>query len=87
MRSFHKQAMMKQKIYENILARQSGVDYSPRIRFEKLLSTWNKQNHSQRAMNWENKIRSNKYGAGVYPSRTYALSQGIALWGFLIGRP
>ena len=45
------------------------------------------QNHSSKAMNWENKIISNKYGAGVAPSRTYTLSQGIALWGFLIRSP
>ena len=32
--AFHKQAMMKQKIYENILARRSGMDYSPVICFE-----------------------------------------------------
>ena len=34
MRESHKQEMTKQKIYENILARQSGVDYSPGIRFQ-----------------------------------------------------
>ena len=32
LRSFHKQAMIKQKIYKNILARQIGIDYSPGIR-------------------------------------------------------
>ena len=84
MRAFHIQEMMKQKIYDNILARQCGVDYSPGIHFETFLSTWKKKNHSPRAMNWENQIRSNKYGAGVAPSITYTLSQGIALWGFLI---
>ena len=31
LRAFHKQAMMKQQIYENMLARRSGVDYSPGI--------------------------------------------------------
>ena len=35
--AFHKQSTMKQKIYENILARQSGMDYSTGIRFEKIL--------------------------------------------------
>ena len=78
---------MKQQIYENILARQIGVDYSPGIRFEKSFSTWKKKNHSPRAMNWENQIRINKYGAGVAPSSTHPLSQVIALCGFLFGRP
>ena len=30
----HKQAMMKQQIYENMLARQSGMDYIPGIQFQ-----------------------------------------------------
>ena len=34
MRAFHKQAMIKQQIYENILERRSGTDYSPGIQFE-----------------------------------------------------
>ena len=34
LRAFHKQAMMKQQIYENIISRQSGVDYSPGIQFQ-----------------------------------------------------
>ena len=37
MRSFQKQAMMKQQVYINILARQSGVDYSALINFETIL--------------------------------------------------
>ena len=32
----------------------------------------------------ENRTRGKKYGAGVAPSRTYALPKGIDLWGFLI---
>ena len=35
MRAFNKQAMMKQKIYENIFATQSEMDYNPVIRFQK----------------------------------------------------
>ena len=31
LRAFHKQAMIKQKIYNNMLARQSGMDYSQGI--------------------------------------------------------
>ena len=34
MRAFHNQAMMKQKIYKNILARQSGIYYSVGKRFQ-----------------------------------------------------
>ena len=34
MRAFHKQAMIKQRIYENILARRSEMDYSPGIKFQ-----------------------------------------------------
>ena len=37
MRTFHDQAMMKQKIYKNILARRSGMNYSQGIRFFKSL--------------------------------------------------
>ena len=35
--AFHKQAMMKQKIYKNILARKSGMYYSPWMYFESRL--------------------------------------------------
>ena len=34
LRDFHKQAMMKQQIYENVLARLSGMDYSPGIQLK-----------------------------------------------------
>ena len=34
LRAFHKQAMMKQQIYDNMLARQSGMDYSKGIQFQ-----------------------------------------------------
>ena len=34
LRAFHKQAIMKQKIEENMLARRSGMDYSPGIQFQ-----------------------------------------------------
>ena len=32
--AFHKQEMTKQQIYDNMLARQSGMDYSPGIQFQ-----------------------------------------------------
>ena len=33
-RSFHKQSMIKQKIYDKVLSRQSGMDYSQGIQFQ-----------------------------------------------------
>ena len=35
--AFNNQAITKQKIYENILARRIETDYSPGIRFKKIL--------------------------------------------------
>ena len=32
--AFHKQVMIKQQIYDNMLARRSGMDYSAGIQFE-----------------------------------------------------
>ena len=46
MRALHNQAIIKHKIYENILARKSGMDYSPVIRLKKVLWTWKKQKQS-----------------------------------------
>ena len=37
LRAFHKQAMIKQQINGNMLARRSGMDYSPGIQFETIL--------------------------------------------------
>ena len=34
LRAFHKQAIMKQQIYENMTTRRSGMDYSPGIQFQ-----------------------------------------------------
>ena len=34
LRAFHKQAMIKQQIYDNMLARRSGMDYSQGIQFQ-----------------------------------------------------
>ena len=34
LRAFHKQLMMKQQIYKNIIERQSGIDYSTGIHFQ-----------------------------------------------------
>ena len=32
--AFHKQAMIKQQIYDNMIARRSGMDYSQGIKFQ-----------------------------------------------------
>ena len=37
LRSFHKEAIMRQHIYENMLARRSGVDYIPEIHSQKII--------------------------------------------------
>ena len=37
LRAFHKQAMIKQQIYDNMFARQSGMDYSQGIQFQTIL--------------------------------------------------
>ena len=37
LRAFHKQAMTKQQIYDNMIARQSEMDYSQGIQFQKSL--------------------------------------------------
>ena len=34
LRAFHKQAMIKQQIYDNMLARRSGMEFSPGIQFQ-----------------------------------------------------
>ena len=34
LRAFHKQAMIKQQIYNNMIARQIGMDYSQGIQFQ-----------------------------------------------------
>ena len=34
LRAFHKQAMIKQQLYDNMLARRSGMDYSAGVMFQ-----------------------------------------------------
>ena len=60
LRAFHKQAMIKQQIYYNMLARRSGMDYSPGIQFE--TSIINMEEAKELT-----KEKSNKIGAGVAP--------------------
>ena len=47
LRAFHKQAIIKQQIYENILARLSGMDYSQGIKFQTILVNMERQKDSQ----------------------------------------
>ena len=49
LRAFHKQAMIKQQIYNNMLARQRGMDYSPGIQFQ--TSLINMEEAKELAMN------------------------------------
>ena len=55
--AFHKQAMIKLNIYENILVSKTGMYYSPVIRFEKILINRMNKNHSPRAINCKNTIK------------------------------
>ena len=87
MRALHKQAMMKQQIYESIISRRSGIYYSQGIRFQTRLVNVDES----KALTKENlqgkRIRIKEDGADVAPSKTYKLPQMIYLWGFLIKRP
>ena len=82
-RAFHKQAMFKQQIYDNILARWSGVDYSQGIKFE--TSIINIKEAQEIKTNNQPK-ESNRSGAGVDPSTAHGLLQRIALWDFQLER-
>ena len=75
---------MKQQIYENMLARQSGMEYSPGIQFE--TSLINTEEARELTMNNQTK-KSNKIGAGVTLSSTKELLQRIALWDLQLERP
>ena len=81
MRDFHKQAIIKQQIYDNMLARRSGMDYSQGIQFE--TSIINMEEAQELTMNNQPK-KSNRSGAGVDPSSTHGLLQRILL-SFLSG--
>ena len=84
LRAFHKQAMTKQQIYDNMLARQSGMDYSQGIQFE--TSIVNMEEAKELTMNNQPK-GSNKSGAGVAPSSTHGLLKRIAMWDLQLERP
>ena len=75
---------MNQQIYENMLARRSGIDYSQGIQFE--TSFINMEEAQELTMNSQPK-QFNRIGACVAPSITHGLLQSISLWDLQLGRP
>ena len=84
LRAFHKQAMIKQQIYDNILARWSGMDYIKGIQFQ--TSLINMEEAQELTTNNQPK-KSNRSGAGVALSSNYGLPPKIALWDLQLERP
>ena len=82
--SFHKQAMIKQQICDNMLARWSGMDYGQGIQFGK--SIINMEEAQELTMNSQPK-KINRSGAGVAPSSSHGLLQRISLWDSQLERP
>ena len=78
LRAFHNQAMIKQKIYDNMLSRRIGMDYSQGIHFQKIII--NMEESQELTMKNQPK-KSNRSGTGVSPSSTYGFPPRIALWG------
>ena len=77
LRAFNKQAMIKQQVYDNMLARRSGMEYSTGILFQ--TSIINMEQAQELTMNNQPE-KWNKSGAVVAPSSTPELVQRIALW-------
>ena len=74
LRAFHKQAMIKQQIFENIIAGRSGMDYSPGIQFQ--MSIINMYKAKALIMNNQpRKPTDKKNGAGVAHWSTYISPQ------------
>ena len=66
MRAFHRKEMIKQQIHKNILARWSGMNYSPGIQFQTSLVNMDEA----KALTMNNKpgkSTDKKNGAGVAP--------------------
>ena len=84
LRAFHKQAMIKHEVYDNMLARRSGMDYSAGILFQ--TSIINMKQAQELTKNNQPKNR-NISGAIVDPSSTPELVQTIALWDLQCERP
>ena len=84
LRAFHKQAMIKQQVYDNMLARRSGMDYSVGILFQ--TSVINVKQAQELTKNNQPE-KWNISGAVVAPSSTPELVQRIALWDLQCKRP
>ena len=69
---------MKQNVYENMLARKSGMDYSPWIQFQ--TSLINREEAKALTTSNQPENRQPKSGVGVDPPSTYELPHRIALW-------
>ena len=77
LRAFHKQAMIKQQVYDNMLARPSGMEYSAGILFQTSIIN---MEQAQELTNNNQPEKWNISGAVVAPSSTPELVQRIALW-------
>ena len=71
MRAFHNKAMMKQKMYKNMLVKRRGVDYSIGIRFQTSLINMDEAKALTKNSQLEKRIRSKEDGAGVAPSSNF----------------
>ena len=76
--------MIKRQIYDNMLARRSGIDYIQGIQFETIII--NIEEAQELAMNNQSK-KSNRSGASEAPSSTHGLLHSIFLWGLQLERP
>ena len=67
-RSLHKQGMIKQQIYKDILARKTGLDYSPIMCFETILVNMDEAKPLSKKNQPEKHNENN--GSDVAPSST-----------------
>ena len=77
LRAFHKQAIIKQQLYDNMLAIRSGMDYSAGILFQTSIIN---MKQAERLTKNNQQEKWNISGAVVAPSSTPELVQRIALW-------
>ena len=71
MRAFHNKAMMKQKMYKNMIVKQMGVDYSIVILFQTSLVNMDEAKALTKNNQLEKRIRSKGDGAGVAPTSNF----------------
>ena len=81
--AFHQQSMTKQQIYNNMLARRSGMEYIQGIQFQ--TSLINMEEAQELTMN--NQPKNNRSGDGVAPTSTYGFPPRIDLWDLQLERP